>query len=77
MAVLKLKWLKSIPKGIAGVSWGVPWEKGKLYLEDSICLETKHDEKIPLQSWPTAYWSDGSVKWTGHSAVIDSNEDTF
>jgi len=77
VAELKLKWLKSIPKGIAGVSWGVPWEKGKLYLEDSICLETKQGEKVPLQSWPTAYWSDGSVKWTGHSAVIDSNEDTF
>ncbi len=77
MAILRLKWLKMIPKGVVGVSWGVPWEKGKLYLEDSICLENKHGEKIPIQSWPTAYWSDGSVKWTGHSAVIDSNEDTF
>ncbi|HHV7525996.1 TPA: hypothetical protein ACUNF5_007628, partial [Burkholderia orbicola] len=23
-----------------------------------------------LQTWPLAYWPDGSIKWTGHAAVF-------
>nr|WP_231584202.1 hypothetical protein [Domibacillus indicus] len=25
---------------------------------------------MPVQSWPMAYWPDGSIKWTGQSAVF-------
>lgn len=25
---------------------------------------------VPMQSWPTAFWPDGSVKWTAHAAVL-------
>ncbi|PZD94513.1 hypothetical protein DNH61_18785 [Paenibacillus sambharensis] len=25
---------------------------------------------LPMQSWPLAYWPDGSVKWTAHAAVF-------
>lgn len=28
------------------------------------------EELVPLQSWPTAFWPDGSVKWTAHAAVF-------
>ncbi|AZK46355.1 hypothetical protein [Paenibacillus lentus] len=31
--------------------------------------------KFPLQSWATAYWPDGSVKWTAHATVASSEED--
>ncbi|RRJ67434.1 hypothetical protein EHV15_06190 [Paenibacillus oralis] len=29
---------------------------------------------VPMQSWPTAYWPDGSVKWTAHAAVFGRGE---
>ncbi|WP_019636004.1 hypothetical protein [Paenibacillus fonticola] len=32
-------------------------------------------EQLPLQSWATAYWPDGSVKWTAHAAVADARAD--
>lgn len=48
------------------------WEKGRISKEkiDSTgfaCLNEK-GEKITLQSRITAYWPDGSIKWTAHSA---------
>ncbi|MFC5612035.1 exo-rhamnogalacturonan lyase family protein [Metabacillus niabensis] len=73
MVFLKLKWLKHRPNSKAGVSWGVPWKKGQLKKEDNITLIAEDRKKIPIQSWPMAYWPDGSVKWTGHSAVFQPN----
>lgn len=74
---LKLKWLKHRPKAQAGVSWGVPWKKGHLKKEDNITLIEEDRKKIPIQSWPMAYWPDGSVKWTGHSAVFLPNGNRY
>ena len=28
---------------------------------------------LPLQSWPLAYWPDGSIKWTGFATVLPSD----
>ncbi|KAI3552260.1 yetA [Colletotrichum filicis] len=28
---------------------------------------TESGSEIPLQTWPTAFWPDGSVKWTNHA----------
>jgi hypothetical protein len=30
-------------------------------------LNTSAGEAVPVQSWPLAYWPDGSLKWTGHA----------
>lgn len=55
---------------LGGVTWGVPWEIGALQKDDPISI-TVPDQPAPfLQSWPLAYWPDGSVKWTGHAAVF-------
>ncbi|MDQ0231365.1 hypothetical protein J2S19_002648 [Metabacillus malikii] len=74
---MKVKWLNTIPKSMTGVSWGVPWKKGELSREESLCLMNDKNEKIPLQSWPTAFWPDGSVKWTGHSAVLNGQSQSY
>ncbi|RSL35419.1 hypothetical protein D7Z54_01295 [Salibacterium salarium] len=70
MKDLKLHWLDKTPTQAAGVSWGVPWKKGILNREDPLALVGPSGKKISLQSWPLAYWPDGSVKWTGHAAVM-------
>ena len=31
---------------------------------------------MPIQSWPLAYWPDGSLKWIGLSTMVDSNAGT-
>jgi len=63
-----LRWLEGeAPKVNAGVTWGQAWKQGSLNKEQSLKLVTAKGESIALQSWPTAYWPDGSVKWTAHA----------
>jgi hypothetical protein len=54
-----------------GLTWGSPWPQGQFQTDDSLSLINSQGQKIPLQTWPTAYWPDGSIKWTGH-AVSDA-----
>jgi len=53
----------------SGVSFGVPWAQGSVPRTATFHLssEGKH---LPLQSWPLAYWPDGSLKWTGFATVV-------
>ena len=63
-----INWLGSnAPATSEGVSWGVPWPKGKVQKNDPLTLRTSTGKTIPLQSWPLAYWPDGSIKWSGHA----------
>lgn len=69
---IRLHWLEQAASrsGNAGVTWGVPWPKGKLDRKQTLRLATAEGTEAPMQSWPTAYWPDGSVKWTAHAAVV-------
>ncbi|MGD0410178.1 MAG: hypothetical protein ABSC18_00615 [Verrucomicrobiota bacterium] len=65
---VKLDWLDGKPPAIRqSVSWGVPWPKGKVQKSDSFVLKAADGKAIPAQSWPMAYWPDGSIMWSGHS----------
>jgi hypothetical protein len=67
-APVALHWLGDAPPGgPAGVSWGVPWPKGVLKKSDALTLTTADGKSIPVQTWPVAYWPDGSVKWSGQA----------
>ncbi|MCC3355901.1 hypothetical protein [Bacillus sp. REN16] len=74
---MKIKWLQHKPKENTGVSWGVPWGKGILDRKQSLTLLNNKGENTSIQSWPMAFWPDGSVKWTGHAAVFQSPEDSY
>ena len=64
-----LNWLGGTPSSTgAVVSWGVPWPKGKIQKADTFNLRAADGANIALQTWPLAYWPDGSLKWTGHAA---------
>ncbi len=65
-----LKWLNEKPALPVGVTWGVPWERGVLGRDEPLALTSETGQKIPVQSWPAAYWPDGSVKWTTHAAYL-------
>lgn len=62
---MNVKWLNNKPKFPTGVNWGAPWAKGELQRDELLMLGDKS-----IQSWPMAFWPDGSVKWTGHAAVF-------
>ena len=71
----KVKWLDELPKTKCNVTWGIPWKKGELNKEDGLVLKNEKGENLHVQSWPLAYWSDGSIKWSAQSANFDSNSD--
>jgi len=64
-----LRWLeKEAPAELAGgTTWGVPWPAGSFASDQSFSLTTESGEDVPVQSWPTGWWPDGSVKWTAHA----------
>src|SRR5579862_1541370 len=67
-ADVTVNWLdKSPPPVEMGISFGVPWPKGVLHTND--LQNSTLSQKILVQSWPMAYWPDGSIKWTGNATV--------
>ncbi|KAF6786801.1 hypothetical protein CSOJ01_15359 [Colletotrichum sojae] len=59
-----VKWLGGTPSYTGGTTFGLPWAKGKHYPNST---EFSLASGGALQSWVTAYWADGSIKWTGHA----------
>ncbi|GAB2670734.1 hypothetical protein ACFQWB_04770 [Paenibacillus thermoaerophilus] len=72
---VSLKWLDGAPGREAGVAWGVPWKEGQLTRERGLRLRDRERRLLPVQSWPAAYWPDGSVKWSAHAAVLPAASD--
>ncbi len=69
----ELQWLKDRPPAQpTGVSWGVPWPEGAVQPDAEFELRTSAGRELPVQTWTTAYWPDGSVKWSGLATVADS-----
>jgi RNase P/RNase MRP subunit p29 len=70
---VQIRWLNQPATGTAGMTWGIPWQEGELQREEPLQLQAANNgELIPMQSWPTAYWPDGSVKWSAHAAVASA-----
>ncbi len=53
----------------SGVSFGVPWPQGAVKKGTSLSLAAQ-GKRLPTQSWPLAYWPDGSIKWSGFATVL-------
>ena len=60
------------PTVTPGINWGQPWKQGELKREDTLRLQADNGKPVALQSWPTAYWPDGSVKWTAHAVPANA-----
>ncbi|HEY5328392.1 MAG TPA: twin-arginine translocation signal domain-containing protein [Acidobacteriaceae bacterium] len=65
-----LSWLgEKAPRLNTGVSFGVPWAKGAVASDAAFHLNAQGNE-LPIQTWPLAYWPDGSIKWSGFATVL-------
>lgn len=63
-----LRWLEGNPPALhAGLAWGFPWARGELAKGTPLRLRDAAGQTHPLQTWPLAYWPDGSIKWSGHA----------
>ncbi|KAF1940232.1 hypothetical protein EJ02DRAFT_406871 [Clathrospora elynae] len=64
---VKVKWIDGTPEYLAGTTFGIPWPRGQ-HLANATTFTASGDAQ--LQSWVTAYWPDGSLKWTGHALGV-------
>ena len=65
-----LGWLDGAPPASdAGVSFGVPLVRGSVPKGQAFALSTAEGRSLPVQTWPLAYWPDGSIKWIGVATV--------
>lgn len=48
------------------VTFGTPWKKGEVSEADYFKM-VSDGKDVPVQSKVTAYWQDGSVKWSAHT----------
>ncbi|WP_201001931.1 exo-rhamnogalacturonan lyase family protein [Paenibacillus glycanilyticus] len=61
-----------------GMTWGIPWKEGELGRDEALSLTTSLGVPVPMQHWATAFWPDGSVKWSAHAAVsADSGAEAY
>jgi hypothetical protein len=68
---ITLHWVDGQPAATTGSSWGVPWPKGALGAHTTFALHNDRGDAVAVQSWPLAYWPDGTLKWSGHA--VDSS----
>lgn len=68
-----LSWLEGTePQDKAGTTWGQPWAQGELDRAQSLRLINQQGDNVPLQTWHTAFWPDGSIKWTAHAVPANA-----
>ena len=51
------------------MSFGVPWTRGTIKPDQTFTLATSDGQSLPVQTWPMAYWPDGSLKWSGFAVA--------
>lgn len=65
-------WLDDrVPDVATGATWGMPWPRSKHSPRTQFSLRDRDGNRVPLQSWPLAYWPDGSLKWTAHAVAAN------
>ncbi len=71
-AGVDLHWLDGRPAAPTGTAFGLPWPRGQLSTSTAFALTGDDGTAVPVQSWPLAYWPDGTLKWTGHTIGADT-----
>ncbi|MET0265299.1 MAG: Tat pathway signal sequence domain protein, partial [Duganella sp.] len=67
-----LRWLDGkAPARFEGATLGVPWPRGTLRAsaKGALPFHLGGAAGLAVQSWPLAYWPDGSIKWSAHAVA--------
>jgi hypothetical protein len=63
-----LHWLDGAAQALPlGATLGLPWPRGQHGKSQQFHALDAQGQVIALQTWPLAYWPDGSLKWTAHA----------
>ena len=71
-----LSWVGEAPESDVPVTFGVPFDRGAVGRKTSLSLASGSTE-FPTESWPLAFWPDGSVKWAAVSGTIPAGSDAL
>ena len=88
---IPLHWIGGVPPTDMPAKFGVPFSQGEVsasqrfdlspdnsgYRLRAIPPSSKAVSTVPYDSWPLAYWPDGSVKWMGIAKGTDSKADIY
>lgn len=69
-SAVPLHWIGDTPEQDKAVSFGVPFDEGDVFPATLLQLKVNEYQNLPVDTWPLAYWPDGSVKWSGVAGVI-------
>jgi len=70
-----LRWLDGTPPPAQdGVTCGAAWPQGALPARTSFAATGADGVAVPVQSWVTATWPDGTVKWSAHAFPAGSGD---
>ncbi len=68
-----LHWLEGgQPSVLPGTTWGRAWPRGQHAAATPFKLTSAEGAAVPVQTWPLAFWPDGSLKWTAHAIPADA-----
>ena len=63
------------PSSQRGAMFGVPFDQGAVTVATDLQLLGGDGSQIAADTWPLAYWPDGSIKWSGVAATIPAGAD--
>ncbi len=69
-----LSWIGDTPKSDVPVTFGVPFDSGAVSRTTPLTLASPNSE-FSTESWPLAFWPDGSVKWAAVSGTISAGSE--
>ncbi len=71
-----LAWVGDAPKSDVPVTFGVPFDAGAVSKTTPLAI-TADATEIPTESWPLAFWPDGTVKWAAVSGTVPAGADNL
>lgn len=71
-----LAWVGNAPESDVPVTFGVPFDAGAVTTANSLTLASGASE-FPTETWPLAYWPDGSVKWAAVAGTVPAGSSTL
>ena len=71
-----LNWIGAKPIADAPVTFGVPFDEGAVTKATTLSL-VADNKTVPSDSWPLAYWPDGSIKWAAIATTVPAGADSL
>lgn len=73
-----IRWIDgSAPALHVGQTFGVAWPRSAVKRGTALTVTDRNGDAVPSQTWITANWPDGSIKWSAHAVPADVVADSL